>query len=54
LVLDLAERDCRDISQETINDLIRKRFAKKRNGRPYKDDTILRELIQPLTAALMR
>jgi len=52
LVLDLAERDCRDISQETVNEIVRKRFTTNRHGKPYRAGTIVRELIQPLTAVL--
>jgi integrase len=50
--LELAGRDCREINQETISEIVRKRFTTTRHGRPYKAGTILRELIQPLTAVL--
>ena len=52
LVLDIGERDCREISQETVNESVRKRFTTNRHGKPYKPGTIVRELIQPLTAVL--
>lgn len=52
LVLDIGERNCRDIDRETINEIARKRFLLNRHGKPYKDGTIVRELIQPLTAVL--
>lgn len=52
LVLDIGERDCREISQETVNEIVRKRFTTNRLGKPYKPGTIVRQLIQPLTAVL--
>jgi integrase len=52
LVLDIGERDCREISQETVKEIKGKRFTTNRRGKPYKPGTIVRELIQPLTAVL--
>jgi integrase len=52
LVLDIGERDCREISQETVNEIAAKRFTTNRHGKPYKPGTFVRELIQPLTAVL--
>jgi integrase len=52
LVLDIGECDCREITQETVNQIRRRRFRTNRHGKPYKDGTVVRELIQPLTAVL--
>src|SRR4051812_10033687 len=52
LVLDIGERDCRDISQETVNEIKLRRFTTNRHGKPYRPGTIVRELIEPLTAVL--
>jgi integrase len=44
--------DLREIDQEMVDRLIKQRFKINKHGRPYKPGTIVRELIQPLTAVL--
>src|SRR4051794_33006429 len=35
LVLDIGDLDCRAISQETVEEIVCKRFTTNRNGQPY-------------------
>lgn len=44
--------DCREIDQDAVSKVIKKRFQITKHGRPYKPGTIVRELIVPLTAVL--
>jgi integrase len=52
LVLDFGDGDCRTIDQAAVNETVRRRFTTTRHGRSYKPGTIVRDLIQPLTAVL--
>jgi integrase/recombinase XerD len=44
--------DCREIDQDMVREVIRKHFKTNRHGKPYSPGTIVRQLIQPLTAVL--
>jgi integrase/recombinase XerD len=44
--------DCREIDQDMVNEVKRKHFKTNHHGKPHSPGTVVRQLIQPLTAVL--
>jgi integrase len=52
LITDFASTPVKQIDQLAVNAVIKRRYVRSRNSKPYAAGTIVRQFIQPLTAVL--